>query len=173
MAFPLAGTACSKQWHTITSQYEAVFMNNTPSPQLGVPIHRSRLVMICGALVAAIGGLLFGFDTVAISGANAPLQRLFQLNEFWQGFTVAIAMIGTIVGAFAVGRPADWVGRKRVLFALAACFVVSSLGCGLARDWWEFICFRFVAGLAIGGASMVTPMYIAEISPPRRVVGWS
>jgi len=128
------------------------------------PSHR---VLIGGALVAALGGLLFGFDTVAISGANDPLKKLFTLDDFWQGFTVAIAMIGTIVGAFAVGKPSDWFGRKRVLFALAACFVVSSLGCGLARDWPEFVLFRFIAGLAIGGASMVTPMYIAEISPPR------
>ena len=126
-------------------------MNTASSSKPTAMVYRSRLVMICGALVAAIGGLLFGFDTVAISGANAALQSLFSLDEFWQGFTVAIAMIGTIVGAFAVGKPADWFGRKKVLFALAACFVVSSLGCGLARNWWEFVFFRFIAGLAIGG----------------------
>jgi sugar porter (SP) family MFS transporter len=142
-------------------------MNTTPSANRVSQTANSRLVMICGALVAAIGGLLFGFDTVAISGANDPLKNLFSLDSFWQGFTVAIAMIGTIVGAFAIGKPSDRFGRKKVLFALAACFIVSSLGCGLARSWLEFVLFRFIAGLAIGGASMVTPMYIAEISPPR------
>ncbi len=111
--------------------------------------------------------MIFGFDTVAISGANEALQTLFKLDEVRQGFTVAIAVIGTIVGVFIVGRASDRFGRKKVLFALAAFFFVSSIGCGLARNWPEFLLFRFLAGLAIGGASMVTPMYIAEISPPR------
>ena len=138
-----------------------------PSAQPIARVRPSRRVLIGGALVAAIGGLLFGFDTVAISGANDALEKLFKLDEMRQGFTVAIAIVGTIVGVFAVGRASDRFGRKKVLFALAVCFFASSLGCGLARNWPEFLFFRFLAGLAIGGASMVTPMYIAEISPPR------
>ena len=76
-------------------------------------------------------------------------------------------MIGTIIGSFAIGKPSDVFGRKNALFVLAVCFFASALGCGLARSWGEFLAARFLGGLAIGGVSMVTPMYIAEISPPR------
>jgi sugar porter (SP) family MFS transporter len=130
-------------------------------------VRRSRRVMIGGALVAALGGLIFGFDTAVISGANKALQHVFQLNDDWLGFTVAFAMVGTLVGAFAIGKPSDVFGRKNALFLLAVFFFVSALGCGLARNWWEFLFARFLGGLAIGGVSMVAPMYIAEISPPR------
>jgi MFS transporter, SP family, xylose:H+ symportor len=126
-----------------------------------------RRAVVGGAVVAALGGLLFGFDTAVISGTNDALQKVFGLDSFWLGFTVAVAVIGTIVGSFAVGRPSDRFGRKNMLFVLAAGFVLSSLGCGLARSWPEFVLARFIGGLVIGGTSMVTPMYIAEISPPH------
>ena len=128
---------------------------------------RGRRAVIGGAVVAALGGLLFGFDTAVISGTTEALQKVFGLDSFWLGFTVAIALIGTIVGSLIVGKPSDLFGRKTALFALALCFLVSSLGCGLARNWWEFLFARFLGGLAIGGASVVAPMYIAEISPPH------
>lgn len=118
------------------------------------------------AVIAALGGLLFGFDTAVISGANKALKLEYQLTEFWHGFTVAIALVGTVVGSALVGRPADRVGRKKVLFGLAVAYFVSSVGCGLAPDWYTFLAARFVGGLAIGGASVVAPMYIAEVSPP-------
>jgi sugar porter (SP) family MFS transporter len=142
-------------------------MHATPPTNPTAQVHRSRRVMIGGALVAALGGLIFGFDTAVISGANKALQHVFRLDEYWLGFTVGFAMIGTLVGAFAIGKPADVFGRKKALFLLAACFLVSALGCGLARNWWEFLVARFLGGLAIGGVSVVAPMYIAEISPPR------
>lgn len=124
-------------------------------------------VVIAGTLIAALGGLLFGFDTAVISGTNEALQKVFNLNSFWLGFTVAIAMIGTIIGSIGVGKPSDRFGRKPVLFVVAAGFFLSSLGCGLARTWPQFLLARLLGGLVIGGASVVTPMYIAEISPPR------
>ena len=123
--------------------------------------------VIRGAVVAALGGFLLGFDTVVISGANDALQKVFDLDSYWLGFTVAVAMIGTIVGAVVIGKPADLFGRKKALFALAICYFVSAVGCGLSRDWWEFLAARFIGGLAIGASSVVSPMYIAEISPPR------
>lgn len=126
-----------------------------------------RRVVIGGAIVAALGGLLFGFDTAVISGTNDALQSVFHLNSFWLGFTVAVAMIGTMIGSFAVGKPSDWFGRKTVLLAVASGFFLSSLGCGLAQTWPEFVLARFLGGLAIGGASVVAPMYVAEIAPPR------
>ena len=78
-----------------------------------------------------------------------------------------MAPIGTILGSILIGKPSDTFGRKKVLFALALGYFVSALGCGLAESWWQLLCARFIGGLAIGGASVVTPMYIAEISPPR------
>ena len=113
------------------------------------------------------GGLLFGFDTAVISGTTAALQTVFGLSGFWLGFTVASALIGTIVGSLIVGRPADAVGRRRVLFAIALLYFVSAIGSALAWSWGSFLVFRFLGGLGVGGASVVSPMYIAEISPAR------
>ena len=99
-----------------------------------------------------MGGLLFGFDTVVISGTTGDLQSHFGLSEAWLGFTVVTALLGTMVGSLAVGRPADLWGRKRVLFALAALYLVSALGSGLAWNLYSFWFFRFLGGIAVGGA---------------------
>jgi sugar porter (SP) family MFS transporter len=122
-------------------------------------------VVLRAAVVAARGGRLFGFDRAVISGTTNALERVFHLDDFWLGFTVAIALIGTVVGSFAAGKPADVFGRKNVLFVLASFYFVSAIGCGLAQDWGTFLAARFLGGLAIGGASVVAPMYIAEIAP--------
>ncbi len=131
--------------------------------------------LLCSALVAALGGLLFGFDTAVISGAEQRLQELFSPvaglsgsgRAFWHGFLVSSALLGTIVGAVAVGKPADRFGRRSAMFGLAALYFVSALGSALAWDWYSFVIFRFIGGLGVGGASVVAPMYIAEISPAR------
>ena len=123
--------------------------------------------LILIAVVASLGSLLFGFDTVVISGANEVLKVAFDLRPKGLGFTVAIGIIGTIAGVFLVGKPSDWLGRKNMLFFVAICYLVSSLGCGLARNWYEFLAARFLGGVAVGATSLVTPMYIAEISPPN------
>ena len=130
----------------------------TPSPRLTGALARSTLI-------AALGGLLFGFDTAVISGTTEALQSVYDLSGFWLGFTVAGALIGTIVGSLAVGRPADTFGRRRVLFAIALLYLVSAIGSALAWSWESFLFFRFLGGLGVGGASVVSPMYIAEISP--------
>jgi SP family xylose:H+ symportor-like MFS transporter len=129
-----------------------------PSPKLTGALARSTVI-------AALGGLLFGFDTAVISGTTKALQTVYGLSGFWLGFTVAGALIGTIFGSLAVGRPADTFGRRRVLFAIAVLYFVSAVGSGLAWSWSSFLFFRFLGGLAVGGASVVSPMYIAEISP--------
>jgi SP family xylose:H+ symportor-like MFS transporter len=121
--------------------------------------------LIASTLIAALGGLLFGFDTAVISGTTQALQSVYRLNGFGLGFTVASALIGTIVGSVAVGRPADAFGRRRALLAIALLYFVSAVGSALAWSWWSFLLFRFVGGLGVGGASVVSPMYIAEISP--------
>jgi sugar porter (SP) family MFS transporter len=128
---------------------------------------KSNRNLIGSALIAALGGLLFGFDTMVISGTTDALKELFHLTPFWLGFTVASALIGTIIGSVAAGRPSDAFGRRTVLAAIAVLYFVSAIGCGLAWDWHSLLFFRFVGGLAIGGASVVSPMYIAEISPAR------
>jgi sugar porter (SP) family MFS transporter len=121
-----------------------------------------------------LGGLLFGFDTAVIAGTTDWLKRTFSLTDSTLGFTVASALIGTIVGSVAVGRPADSVGCRAVLVVLAILYFFSAIGCAMAEGWWTFLVSRFLGGLAVGGASVVAPMYIAEISPARlrgRLVG--
>ncbi len=124
-------------------------------------------ILVRSAIVAGLGGLLFGFDTAVISGTTDWLKKEFALTDFMLGFTVASALIGTIVGSIAVGRPADALGRRGILFLLAVLFFLSSIGCALAVDWNMFVIFRFMGGLGVGGASVVSPLYIAEISPAR------
>jgi SP family xylose:H+ symportor-like MFS transporter len=121
--------------------------------------------LIASTLIAALGGLLFGFDTAVISGTTEALRSVYRLSGFGLGFTVASALIGTILGSVAVGRPADAFGRRRVLFAIALLYLVSAVGSALAWSWSSFLFFRFVGGLGVGGASVLSPMYIAEISP--------
>ena len=128
---------------------------------------KSRSPVIFSALVAALGGLLFGFDTAVISGTTEALQRVFALDDFGLGFAVTSALIGTIVGAFTAGKPAEVLGRRRVLFVLAVFYFVSALGSALATNLSMFVAFRFLGGLAVGGASVVSPLYIAEIAPAR------
>lgn len=126
-----------------------------------------KRTLVLATVVAALGGLLFGFDTAVISGTTQWLKSAFDLSSFELGFTVASALIGTIVGALVIGRLADRYGRRSVLFVLALLYFVSALGSGLAWDWYSFLIFRFIGGLGVGGASVVAPMYIAEISPAR------
>lgn len=121
--------------------------------------------LLGSAIIAALGGLLFGFETAVISGTTEWLKTQFELSSSSLGFTVASALIGTIIGSIIVGRPADILGRRAILLALAVLFFVAAVGCGLAWSWWSFMVFRFIGGLAVGGASVVSPMYIAEISP--------
>ena len=128
---------------------------------------RLSTYLIGSALVAALGGLLFGFDTAVISGAEGALQTLWGLSDFWHGFTTSSALIGTIIGALSAGKPADRLGRRTTLFWIGVLYLVSAVGCGLAWDWHSFLFFRFLGGLGVGAASVVSPLYIAEISPAR------
>jgi sugar porter (SP) family MFS transporter len=157
------------------------------------------------AVVAALGGLLFGFDTAVISGAEGTLKKIYdtdyanlgslfgrpetvltaeqaesglkglseqdlpfiQRKAFWHGLLVASALIGTVIGSLLFGRPADRYGRRAILFVLGILYLVSAVGSALAWSMVSFVMFRFVGGLAVGGASVVSPMYVAEISPAR------
>lgn len=132
-------------------------------------------LLIKSTIVAALGGLLFGFDTAVIAGATGALVTVYQLTPASLGLTVAIALWGTILGAMLAGIPGDRYGRRDSLRGLAVLFFLSALGCAAAWSWLSFVIFRFVAGLAIGGSSVLGPMYIAEIAPAKwrgRLVGF-
>lgn len=117
------------------------------------------------AFVASLGGLLFGFDTAVISGAEKAIQGIYALSDFAHGFTIATALIGTIVGALVCGGPAERYGRLRSLKVIAWLYLISAVGSAVIVNWYSFMFFRFVGGLAVGASSVVGPMYIAEISP--------
>lgn len=123
--------------------------------------------LIKSTVVAALGGLLFGFDTAVIAGATAALTTAFQLTPGGLGLTVSIALVGTVVGALFAGIPGDRYGRRDSLRGLAVLYLVSALGCAFATNWDALVFFRFIGGLAIGGSSVLGPMYIAEIAPAR------
>ena len=130
--------------------------------------------VVFASLVAALGGFLFGFDTAVISGAEKSVQEVFNLDGFWHGFTVAIALIGTVFGALFAGKPADLLGRKKCLIIIGLLYAVSAVGSALAGTWVPFLFYRFIGGLGVGASSVVGPMYISEISPAHlrgRMVG--
>jgi len=126
---------------------------------------KNTAFLLRSTVVAALGGLLFGFDTAVISGTTVALTEVFDLRSLSLGFTVASAIIGTIIGSIAIGYPTDRWGRRNILVVLAVFYFISALGSALAWDWVSFLLFRFLGGLAVGGASVVSPMYISEISP--------
>ena len=124
-------------------------------------------LMFYVAFVASLGGLLFGFDTAVISGAEEAIQRVYHLSDFGHGFTVATALIGTIIGALFCGRPSERYGRRRSLIVIAIFYFVSAIGTATIVNWYSFMFFRLLGGLAVGASSVVGPMYVAEISPSR------
>ena len=117
------------------------------------------------SLVTALGGLLFGFDISVISGTIPFLQEVFNLNETMKGWVVSSALIGCIIGASFAGRLGDNFGRKKVLLVTSILFAVSAIGSGVANSIPTFVLYRILGGLAVGGASVLAPMYIAEVSP--------
>lgn len=117
------------------------------------------------AFVASLGGLLFGFDTAVISGAEKQIQSVYGLSDFAHGFTMATALIGTIIGALFCGKPAERYGRKKSLIVIGLLYLVSAVFSGAIVNWYSFMFFRFIGGLAVGASSVVGPMFIAEISP--------
>jgi sugar porter (SP) family MFS transporter len=131
--------------------------------------------LIRSTAVAALGGLLFGFDTAVISGTTGALAGTYHLSPKLLGFTVASALWGTILGSIFAGIPGDRYGRRDSLRVMAILYILSALGCAFAFGWNSLVFFRFVGGLGIGGSSVLGPMYIAEISPAAwrgRLVGF-
>ncbi len=124
--------------------------------------------------VGALGGLLFGFDTAVISGTTHSLTIAYGLSPKALGITVAMALVGTIIGAMTAGIPGQKWGGRETLRILAVFYVISALGCAFAWNWEALLVARFIGGLGIGGSSVLGPVYIAELAPAKirgRLVG--
>jgi sugar porter (SP) family MFS transporter len=119
------------------------------------------------ASVAALGGLLFGFDTAVIAGTLQYLTKYFKLSDLQLGFVVGATSIGCIPGALVSGKLADLYGRKKMLLLTALLYLVAALGSGLATSFAYLVIYRFVGGLAIGMASTIAPIYISEVAPAK------
>src|ERR1700716_1818755 len=130
--------------------------------------------LLKSTVVAALGGLLFGFDTAVIAGTTHALSDTFKLSPAALGLTVSVALWGTILGSMFAGIPGDKIGRRDSLRIMAVLYIVSALGCAFAWNWFALVLFRFIGGLGIGGSSVLGPMYIAEVAPAKwrgRLVG--
>jgi MFS transporter, SP family, sugar:H+ symporter len=123
----------------------------------------SRAVML--ASVAALGGLLFGFDTAVINGAVTAIRDQFEMGPGLTGFAVSSALLGCVVGAWFAGQLADRRGRIFVMVVAAVLFTISAIGSGLSFGPWDLIFWRIIGGFGVGAASVIAPAYIAEISP--------
>ncbi|MCV7106439.1 sugar porter family MFS transporter [Mycolicibacterium chitae] len=119
------------------------------------------------ASVAALGGLLFGYDSAVINGAVDAIQKHFEIGNASLGFAVASALLGAAAGAMTAGRLADRIGRLAVMKIAAVLFLLSAIGTGLATGIWMIVLFRIVGGIGVGVASVIAPAYIAEVSPPH------
>jgi len=128
---------------------------------------KTTLYVIAVTLVAAIGGLIFGFDTAIVAGATRYMKEQFALGSLQEGWAVGVVLIGCMFGAGLAGPVSDGIGRRRFMLVSAVLFLVSALGCALAGTITAFVVFRFVGGLGIGSAAVLSPLYIAEIAPAR------
>jgi MFS transporter, SP family, arabinose:H+ symporter len=128
---------------------------------------RPNVNLMKATLTGALGGLLFGFDTVVIAGAIGALVKLYDLDPHKEGLTVAIGLVGTVIGALGAGQIGQRFGSRETLRITAVLYVISALGCAFAWDWNSFLVFRFIGGLGIGASSVLGPVYIAELSPAK------
>ncbi|MBB5064088.1 sugar porter family MFS transporter [Granulicella mallensis] len=130
--------------------------------------------IVRSTFVGALGGLLFGFDTAVISGTTAGLTHAYSLSHNQLGITVAIALVGTVIGAATAGSLGQRYGSREMLRLTAILYVLSAIGCAFAPSWIFLLAARFLGGLGIGGSSVLGPVYIAELAPPKlrgRLVG--
>ncbi len=126
-----------------------------------------KAYVILISVVAALGGLLFGFDTAVISGTINFIQPYFGLSEAGLGWTVSSLLLGCIAGVFLAGKAGDHYGRKKVLMFAALLFFISAIGSATAHALFYFLVARVLGGVAVGVASILSPMYIAELAPAK------
>ncbi|WP_137597053.1 sugar porter family MFS transporter [Paucilactobacillus kaifaensis] len=113
----------------------------------------------------ALGGILFGYDTGVISGAILFIQKQLHLDTWQQGWIVSGVLLGALVGAIIIGPMSDKIGRRKMVLSVAVIFFIGAIGCGIAPEFWSLVSFRFVLGIAVGGASTLVPMYLSEVAP--------
>jgi SP family sugar:H+ symporter-like MFS transporter len=143
-------------------------MSNVTSAGSNNTLHPYRTGRVVGlAGTAALGGFLFGFDSAVINGASAAIKETFGLSSFALGFVVSIALIGSAIGAWFAGWLAERYGRRRVMLIAAGLFMVSALGQAFPIGVLDLCMWRFIGGAGIGVASVMAPMYIAEIAPAQ------
>ncbi len=119
------------------------------------------------ALTAALGGFLFGYDTAVISGTISFVKAKFALDAVMEGWFVSSALVGCIAGVSIAGELSDRLGRKWALIASGLLFSISALGCAISASHAELIIFRLLGGVGVGVASMLSPLYISEVSPAK------
>ncbi len=119
------------------------------------------------AAVAALGGILFGYDTAVISGTTALVKNQFALTDMREGWYVGCALVGSICGVLAAGTLSDYLGRKLTMLISAALFSISAIGCALCGSFEALVAYRIIGGVGIGVVSIVSPIYISEVSPAR------
>jgi SP family arabinose:H+ symporter-like MFS transporter len=134
----------------------------------------AMILLVKSAMTGALGGLLFGFDTVVIAGANEAIKAQYSLNSWTLGITVSIALWGTVLGAMGSGALGQRFGSRAALRLMGVLYVVSAVGCAFAPGWIFLLVARFIGGIGIGGSSVLGPVYIAELAPAKwrgRLVG--
>ena len=119
------------------------------------------------AVVAAIGGILFGYDTAVISGTTAIVKNQFALTDMMEGWYVGCALIGSICGVLVAGSLSDYLGRKLTMLISAALFSISAIGCAVCGSFDALVVYRIIGGVGIGIVSIVSPIYISEVSPAK------
>ena len=120
------------------------------------------------SVVAALGGILFGYDTAVISGTTDIVSTQFGLGELATGWYVGCALIGSIIGVLLAGMLSDFLGRKKTMFIAAVLFSISAIGCALCKGFTDLVIYRMVGGLGVGVVSIVCPIYISEVAPAER-----
>jgi sugar porter (SP) family MFS transporter len=123
--------------------------------------------LFIATFIASLGGLLFGFDIAVVTGAMPFLATEFQLSSGMQGLTLNLTLIGSAFGVLIIGRPSDFLGRRRMMMVIALLFLFSAIATGVISNFKFFLVFRFITGIAIGGSAVLVPVYISELSPPN------
>lgn len=129
--------------------------------------HKVSAYVVFLSVVAAIGGILFGYDTAVISGTTEIVKTQFGLSTGMEGWYVGCALIGSIVGVLIAGMLSDFLGRKKTMLIAALMFSVSAIGCAVSADFTQLVIYRIIGGFGIGIVSIVSPIYISEVSPAR------
>ena len=129
-------------------------------------VKRNNVYVSWLAIIASLGGFLFGYDTAVISGTLSFVRNLYGLDPAMEGWYVSCALIGCIGGVSISGWLSDKYGRKRILLFTGLLFFISAIGCALSDSFSNLVVYRMIGGVGVGMASMLSPLYISEISPP-------